>query len=109
MLDAKLKRLIRKGSLGITWPNGQTRFYGSVSGRGPDVAIQITGTLTPLKLGLHPDLYIGETYMEGALCLQRGTLWDLFSGRARCRAAGSRRRSRARCGFAPGRAPPCDG
>lgn len=64
MLDAKLKRLIRKGSLGITWPNGQTRFYGSVSGRGPDVAIQITGTLTPLKLGLHPDLYIGETYME---------------------------------------------
>jgi cyclopropane-fatty-acyl-phospholipid synthase len=78
VLDAKLKRLIQKGSLGVTWPNGQTRFYGSVSERGPDVAVQVTGTLTPLKLGLHPDLYLGEAYMESSLCLQRGTLWDLL-------------------------------
>jgi hypothetical protein len=31
-----------------------------------------------LKLSLHPDLYLGELYADGALIIERGTLWDLL-------------------------------
>jgi hypothetical protein len=33
---------------------------------------------TLLKLSLHPDLYFGELYVDGALIMERGTLWDLL-------------------------------
>jgi hypothetical protein len=33
---------------------------------------------TLLKLSLHPDLYFGELYVDGALTMERGTLWDLL-------------------------------
>jgi hypothetical protein len=36
------------------------------------------GALTSWKLALHPELYFGELYMDGALILERGTLWDLL-------------------------------
>ena len=31
-----------------------------------------------MKLALHPDLYFGELYVDGALIVERGTLWDLL-------------------------------
>lgn len=80
MLHAKLDRLIQTGSLSITWPNGRTSRFGPQCGpaTGPDVAVRLTGALTPVKLGLHPDLYLGEAYMDGTLRVELGTLWDLF-------------------------------
>ena len=42
------------------------------------MAVRLTGALTSWKLALHPDLYFGELYMDGALILERGTLWDLL-------------------------------
>jgi cyclopropane-fatty-acyl-phospholipid synthase len=44
----------------------------------PDVAVRLKGALTSLKLSLHPDLYFGELYVDGALIIERGTLWDLL-------------------------------
>ncbi len=79
MLNATLERLLQTGSLSVTWPNGRMSRYGQNKASGPDVAVRLVGPLTPLKLGLHPDLYLGEAYMSGALRLERGTLWDLMS------------------------------
>lgn len=79
MLDPMLKRLLQTGSLSVTWPNGRTSRYGRNKAPNPDVAVRLIGPLTPLKLGLHPDLYLGEAYMSGALRLERGTLWDLMT------------------------------
>jgi cyclopropane-fatty-acyl-phospholipid synthase len=31
-----------------------------------------------LKIGLRPDLYFGEAYMDGSLVIEKGTLWDLL-------------------------------
>jgi cyclopropane-fatty-acyl-phospholipid synthase len=42
------------------------------------VAVRLKGALTSLKLSLHPDLYFGELYVDGALIIERGTLWDLL-------------------------------
>lgn len=78
MLDARLEQLIKTGTLKITWPNGRASQYGKASGSAPDVAVRLVGHLTPIKLGSHPDLYLGEAYMSGALRLEHGTLWDLM-------------------------------
>ncbi len=83
MLDAMLERLIQTGSLSVTWPNGRTSRYGRDNAPGSAVAVRLVGPLTPIKLGLYPDLYLGESYMSGALRLERGTLWDLMTLLAR--------------------------
>jgi hypothetical protein len=58
VLQAKLEQLIQTGSLSITWPNGRLSRFGPSNGplAGPDVAVRLSGALTPLKLALHPDL-----------------------------------------------------
>lgn len=80
MLQATLQQLIQAGSLSITWPDGRKSHFGPKIGSAaePDVAVRLSGTLTPLKLALHPDLYLGEAYMNGTLRIERGTLPDLF-------------------------------
>lgn len=94
MLQAKLKQLIQTGSLSVTWPNGRVSRFGPTNGSatGPDVAVCLSGKLTPLKLALHPDLYLGEAYMNGTLRIERGTLPDLFEliGKNILRYAGGR-------------------
>lgn len=77
MLDARLRQLIKNGSLEIIWPNGRRARYGQ-EGAVPTAVVRLTGRLTPLKLGLHPGLYLGESYMDGSLRLEQGTLWDLM-------------------------------
>lgn len=78
MLDTTLRQFVQKGSLDVVWPGGRRAHYGQEDELGPGVAIRLTGRLTPLKLALHPDLFLGEVYMDGSLRLERGTLWDLL-------------------------------
>lgn len=80
MLRAKLQRLIKFGRLTIIGPSGRTTTFGADpdANAGPDVTVRIVGLLTPIKLALHPDLHFGEAYMDGALVIERGTLWDLL-------------------------------
>ncbi len=77
-LDTRLGRLVQVGTLTVTWPNGRASRYGAGGGAAPDVAVRLIGALTPLKLALHPDLYLGEAYVNGALRLERGSLGDLM-------------------------------
>jgi cyclopropane-fatty-acyl-phospholipid synthase len=80
MLRKTLRRLIKQGRLTVIRPDGAEVQFGEVTAAEPrpDVAVRLKGALTPLKLALHPDLYLGELYMDGALVLERGTLWDLL-------------------------------
>jgi cyclopropane-fatty-acyl-phospholipid synthase len=80
MLGKTLRRLIKHGRLTIIRPDGHTEQFGELTAAEPrqDVAVRLKGVLTSLKLALHPDLYLGELYMDGALVLERGTLWDLL-------------------------------
>jgi cyclopropane-fatty-acyl-phospholipid synthase len=80
MLQKVLQRLIRCGQLTVIGPSGQRTTFGSPSDSpgARDVVVRIIGRLTPIKLALHPDLYLGEAYMDGALVLERGSLWDLL-------------------------------
>ena len=80
MLGKTLKRLIRHGRLTIIRPDGDTEQFGELTAAEPrpDVTVRLKGALTSLKLSLHPDLYFGELYVDGALIIERGTLWDLL-------------------------------
>jgi cyclopropane-fatty-acyl-phospholipid synthase len=80
MLAKTLRRLIRHGRLTIIRPDGGTEQFGELTAAEPrpDVAVRLKGALTSLKLALHPDLYFGELYVDGALTIERGTLWDLL-------------------------------
>ena len=80
MLGKTLRRLIKHGRLTVVRPDGDEEQFGELAAAEPrqDVAVRLKGVLTSLKLALHPDLYLGELYMDGALVLERGTLWDLL-------------------------------
>ena len=80
MLGKTLRQLIRHGRLTIIRPDGDTEQFGELTAAEPrpDVAVRLKGALTSLKLALHPDLYFGELYVDGALIIERGTLWDLL-------------------------------
>src|ERR1044072_2022031 len=80
MLGKTLRRLIKHDRLTIIRPDGHTEQFGELTAAKPrpDVAVRLKGALTSLKLSLHPDLYFGELYVDGALIIERGTLWDLL-------------------------------
>src|SRR2546430_13103954 len=80
MLGKILRRRIKHGRLTIIRPDGHTEQFGELTAAKPrpDVAVRLKGALTSLKLSLHPDLYFGELYVDGALIMERGTLWDLL-------------------------------
>jgi cyclopropane-fatty-acyl-phospholipid synthase len=80
VLGKTLRRLIKHGRLTVVRADGDEEQFGKLTPAEPrqDVAVRLKGALTSLKLALHPDLYLGELYMDGALVLERGTLWDLL-------------------------------
>jgi len=80
MLQKMLERLIRVGRLTVIGPDGRRMNFGAVLAGVPDldVVVRLKGRLTPVKLALAPDFYLGEAYMDGLLTIERGTLWDLL-------------------------------
>src|SRR6266545_1862034 len=80
MLRKTLRQLVKQGRLTVIGSDGTELQFGEVTAAvpRPDVAVRLKGALASLKLALHPDLYLGELYMDGALVLERGTLWDLL-------------------------------
>jgi cyclopropane-fatty-acyl-phospholipid synthase len=80
VLHAKLQNFIHHGCLSVTWPNGHTTTFRGPKEpvAAPNVAVRLSGKLTPIKIAFHPDRFLGEAYMDGTLRIERGTLWDLL-------------------------------
>lgn len=80
VLQKTLRRLVRVGRLTVIQPDGTETGFGEVPADAPqlDVIVRLKGALTPAKIAIRPDLYLGECYMDGALVIERGTLWDLL-------------------------------
>jgi cyclopropane-fatty-acyl-phospholipid synthase len=78
MLKETLRRSIRKGSLTLIEPSGRVTTFGEKRADKKEIVVRLVGPMTPLKLALWPDLYLGEAYMNGSLVLERGDLWDLL-------------------------------
>ena len=82
MWQSKLRQLINIGKLEVVTPSGQSVQLGGDSyaehHRDLDIRVRLNGAATPLKLAMDPYRFLGESYMDGDLVVERGSLWDLM-------------------------------
>lgn len=62
LLDSIARRLIQRGTLQLTYPNGETRHYGA--GNEQTAAFEIRTASRVRSLCLNPELALGEGYMD---------------------------------------------
>src|SRR3546814_11385598 len=43
-----------------------------------DLVVRLNGALTPWRIVLNPKLAVGETFMDGRLVLERGSIYDFL-------------------------------
>ena len=78
MLLAKLlRRFLRHGTIVMIGPDNRSEVIAATDE--PRVTVRLTRRLTALKLLVAPNFYLGETYMNGELIIERGDLRDLLS------------------------------
>jgi len=80
MLERKLSKLIRTGRLTVKGMGPRDLTFGTASPDEPelDVVVRIKDRLTAAKIALRPELSFGEAYMDGAVTIERGSLWSLM-------------------------------
>jgi cyclopropane-fatty-acyl-phospholipid synthase len=77
LLDQALDHVVKTGTLIVTDAQGRPHSYGD--GTGEAVRFRVTDRLTPVKLALDADLHLGESYMNGGIVLEQGTIYDLLA------------------------------
>jgi cyclopropane-fatty-acyl-phospholipid synthase len=75
MIGTLLSHLVSRGTLMVIWPDGRTTTYGTGA---PRAAIRLHGRFTGFKLGLRPELALGEAYMDGRVTVEEGTIADVL-------------------------------
>ncbi|MBZ6075448.1 SAM-dependent methyltransferase [Microvirga puerhi] len=76
LLKTALTRAVKHGTLSMTTAGGETFTFGD--GTEPKVAIRFTDPAAQLALCLHPELKLGELFMDGRLIIESGTIFDLL-------------------------------
>jgi cyclopropane-fatty-acyl-phospholipid synthase len=76
-LDVIMKRFIREGRLRVTDYDGKVHEFGDPAAS-LDAAFSLRDPDTARRIALHPAMALGETYMDGALTLDHGTILDLL-------------------------------
>ena len=68
--------LIKRGQITLIMPDGKRATYGPGGGR--SLTISVADRRVPFELMRNPRLAIGETYMDGRLVIEDGTILDLL-------------------------------
>ncbi|RPF72639.1 class I SAM-dependent methyltransferase [Aurantiacibacter spongiae] len=79
VIDRLLSRMIKRGTLDVTYADGRTRSFGRATQGFPDVAVRFIDANVPRDLLLDPRLGAGEAYMDGRIVVERGDIMDLVS------------------------------
>ncbi len=88
LLDNMLSRLVVVGRLTLEGPGRRgPRSFGPGE-NGPDVTIRIEDDAVPRRLVLHPELGVGEAYMDGTIAIEGDDLHGLLELLTRNRRAG---------------------
>ncbi|MDF2119257.1 cyclopropane-fatty-acyl-phospholipid synthase [Roseiarcaceae bacterium H3SJ34-1] len=75
LLLGLLRQIIRKGALTVIGPDGRSSFVGHGA---PSVTIRIVDPSVIPRLVFNPDLALGEAYMDGALTVENGDIYDFL-------------------------------
>ncbi len=76
VLSIFLNRLIKQGALIVVYPNGQSVWYGDALSS--PITVRLHAQSLPRKLLIHPDLALGEAYMDGTLTVDEDNLYGLI-------------------------------
>ncbi|MCS0493635.1 cyclopropane-fatty-acyl-phospholipid synthase family protein [Ancylobacter sp. MQZ15Z-1] len=77
LLQRVLSRIVRRGSLIITFASGQALTFGD--GTGTPLAVRFTTKEWQRRLALDPEMELGEAYMEGGLVVEQGDIAELLA------------------------------
>jgi cyclopropane-fatty-acyl-phospholipid synthase len=77
LLVAFLRRYIRRGSLKVTTAAGNVYTFGD--GQGPSAAVRFTSASAQRAVWFDAELKLGETYMDGTLVVERGSIVDVLA------------------------------
>ena len=77
LIAAYFARTVKKGSLTVTYASGRVQALGD--GTGEAVAIRFGDAGAERALVLDPALKFGETYMDGRLIVETGSLYDFIA------------------------------
>ena len=75
LLLGLLRQIIRKGALTVIGPDGRSSFVGHGA---PSVTVRIVDPAIIPRLVFNPDLALGEAYMDGALTVENGDIYDFL-------------------------------
>lgn len=76
ILATAFTRAVKRGTLTMTTAQGKTLTFGD--GGLPEVAIRFTDPAAQMALCLHPELKLGELFMDGQLLIEKGDILGLF-------------------------------
>ncbi|MGO4387095.1 class I SAM-dependent methyltransferase [Microvirga sp. 2YAF29] len=76
ILKLAFTRAVKYGTLEMTTAGGQHFTFGD--GGSPQVSIRFTDKAAQTALCLHPELKLGELYMDGRLVIEEGDILDLL-------------------------------
>ena len=77
VLQVLLRSFIRRGTLRVTTARGTTLEFGD--GTGTPVAVRFTTLAAEWAILLDPELAVGETYMNGTLVIEQGSIADFLA------------------------------
>ncbi len=76
ILAIAFARAVKRGTLRVSTAKGQRLTFGD--GTLPKVTIRFTDSAAQAALCLHPELKLGELFMEGRLIIEEGTILDFL-------------------------------
>jgi len=76
LLDLAFTRAVKHGTLEVTTARGKRFSFGD--GAEPQVSIRFTDAAAQMALCLHPELKLGELFVDGRLVIEQGTILDLL-------------------------------
>ncbi len=79
MIEAPLRALVTKGELALRLPTGRWLALGGGHAETAALAIAIRDHRTLRRIISDPALAVGEAYMEGALTIERGDLYEFLA------------------------------
>ncbi|WP_454685125.1 class I SAM-dependent methyltransferase [Ancylobacter moscoviensis] len=77
LLSQVLARVVRRGSVVVTFASGTRATFGD--GTGEPLEVRFTSDAWQRQIALDPELKLGEAFMEGGLVIERGDIAQLLA------------------------------